>query len=458
MTSLSGAHFSLSLVSPVLVPGSNYQGLLSFRADGEIEIIEAFPVRVAQGASNDSPSSYVSNLNGASGDLTLSGAGSVSITRNGQTLTIFGSAPTGDYYPASNPSGFIAASALAPYATQAALVAASGALASNVPSGVVHTTGNESINGVKTFTSSGVFNGGVKTQFLYDSNSAQAIDLSNHTIKNGSVAPWKIDSDYIAIEPWSTYSLLTKIVPADPGSPSQSAFLNFYDVDFDNVSDGQSFTVSYNGTTYTFEWDNDSSHSVEGSRFVTIGGSRSESITNFVSTIQSAFPGSFFVTTDDGNALTFSTSAGSFYSCAFSGSIGFTSYDQSSTGTDGTSGTPESGTRLVTLKNAVSNRVIKAIMISIVVRDADWANTGIEIGYWNGEAFIQLCQIPQGALSVGIHHLFQQISFPTEAALGLYYSGYNYNLIARSGQDGTPADETSGGDAYIYVKGVYSAS
>jgi hypothetical protein len=52
-------------------------------------------------------SAGVSTINGASGQLIMTGAGNVTVTRSGQTFTFSGAGATGDYYPNNNPSGFL---------------------------------------------------------------------------------------------------------------------------------------------------------------------------------------------------------------------------------------------------------------------------------------------------------------------------------------------------------------
>jgi len=75
------------------------------------------------------------------------------------------------YYLASNPSGYITTSALAVYATYSQLTGLSGVLQAGgggSPSGVAHTSGNETLSGVKTFANRAVFPSGASGTFFGD--------------------------------------------------------------------------------------------------------------------------------------------------------------------------------------------------------------------------------------------------------------------------------------------------
>jgi hypothetical protein len=156
---VSGYSFDLNAASPVISAALghakklNLRGFLSWVDGTSIEVIEPFGVQIHNSYSGlASVSSFVSSLNTLSGAVSLVGAGAVTVTQSGQTITFSGSgaggdlsqyaltstleatgsaldasisalqAQTGGYYPASNPSGFITSGSLSPFALESDLV------------------------------------------------------------------------------------------------------------------------------------------------------------------------------------------------------------------------------------------------------------------------------------------------------------------------------------------------
>jgi len=140
---VSGYSFNLDTTSPIVsaalgtANAIHLRGLLSWVDGSDIEVIEPFGVALYNSFSGlAGVSSYISSLNSLSGDVTLSGSGSISVSQRGQSIVF--SSPTVDlspYYLASNPNGFI----------------------NSIPSDVVRTTGNQQITGQKSFNSPTVF-------------------------------------------------------------------------------------------------------------------------------------------------------------------------------------------------------------------------------------------------------------------------------------------------------------
>lgn len=146
----------------------DFSSQIIYTEAGEVEIYAPVTART-YASSSGAGFDFVESVNGATGDLILTGNSGVSVSRAGQTITVSGpdlssyatdadvaaldgrvdtlegqtgsfvttaqtgnfvsTAQTGQFYPAANPSGFINA----------------------IPSDVVRTTGNQTISGTKIF-------------------------------------------------------------------------------------------------------------------------------------------------------------------------------------------------------------------------------------------------------------------------------------------------------------------
>jgi hypothetical protein len=84
----SGYQFLLPVTSPAFSPSSRYKGYFSFSANGNVEIIEPFPISVSITAGNGQSVGYVSSLNGLTSDVTISGVGTLSVSQSGQNIII----------------------------------------------------------------------------------------------------------------------------------------------------------------------------------------------------------------------------------------------------------------------------------------------------------------------------------------------------------------------------------
>jgi hypothetical protein len=319
-------------------------------------------------------------------------------------------------------------------------------------------TGNQTVSGHKTFAGTGTFNQGIELQYIYEPFShLQKVDVGNQILSIDAGFGWKLSDTYIATEPWSSSALLSKIVPAVPPIDPSPATLDIDDSNFGSITDGDYITIVCN-TTYTFEFDNDSS---------VAGGSTPVDMSDIYNNLTSAInslSGSLGVTAvfngSDTITLT-SSSTGSSTSISITGSIGSGSFSisQSASGSDGDSGTPESGTRFAILKNAPFGRKLKMTHIAVSVRDdTAWLSTGIEVGYWNGMTFFPICQIAQSALTPGVHFFPVEMACPDESGVGFFFSGDTSPIAIRMGYNGTPADEFTGSDAVVYAAGFATYS
>ncbi|MDR3401112.1 MAG: hypothetical protein P4L99_01335 [Chthoniobacter sp.] len=562
----SGYFFSLPVVSPAFSPSC--KGYFSFAADGQIEIIEPFGVNISKALTSGNTAAYVSTVNGLSSDITFSGSGNISVSTQGQNVIIYGSGSstaTGDYYPNSNPSGYISASTLAPYATSAALTAATGTLQAEIsnlnnhtgdyypktnPSGylqfngnggsltnVVHTAGDQTIAGNKNFTNAIIVDGGINTSFLSDTGGGAAISLAS--------------KGCVATEPLATQAVLTKISTSSPavatldsawGSATDGNTITItvdstavvfefdtgnpghpptFTLDFsswdgvtsgsfsvtthvgvqsfgwstggagnipsdlslygtpDTSADGWSYTTSGSQITYTFDTnevaDMSGLESVSGTTVTLVSSDAGQAPggadvsgsntpvaivasddtsteTNLINAINTAFSGTATAVSVDSNNLTItSVSTGSSASVSFAPS-GISVMGSNGTGTDGT------GTNSVSIFANQNPRKTYITDIIINVDSTSWATADIEVGYWDGSTFTQIAVIGQSSLTAGIHFLRGDIQLASVDALNAFYFGNNVDIIARTSSAGTPKDESTGGDATIWVRGYYANS
>lgn len=238
----AGYYFPLSLVSPVLGATSSYKGYCSFNADGQPEIMEPFSIHIAatQGNGTGNASNYVASVNGLSAAVTIAGLGSVVVSQNGQTISISGSGSaggqaTGDFYPNSNPSGYLTPSG-------------NGISLSNV----VHTSGDQTISGVKTFHDRPIFTnaaingtasiGAAQVGVLQDSNGHNDILLGAAGV-----------AGYVANEPWHAQGTLTKIIPGSSDTPAAPAVATLSS-NWGNLVDSDTVTINVDGTSIVFEF------------------------------------------------------------------------------------------------------------------------------------------------------------------------------------------------------------
>lgn len=213
-------YFTIALDAPALTAllgGALFvdmQGVLTYEAAGQLEAVQPFPIRVFNTNSAGQVNSFVSSLNGLANAVSIVGGGSVSVEKSGQQITVFGAAPTGDYYLNSNPSGFITEDALWPYALQSSLDATGNALAGSVAALAAQTgtyaqqsalahyvslTGTQTIGGNKTFAYNVTLGfmsfpngGGFNNSYFYDGNGDSSLDILSRTLstENGTTLDW----------------------------------------------------------------------------------------------------------------------------------------------------------------------------------------------------------------------------------------------------------------------------
>lgn len=141
---------------------------------GNLQSTGSYLLRTLTGASGyiisliSAASAGVSSLNGASGVLILQGAGNVTVTTAGQTITVSGN--TGDYA--------LFAQKVDVTQTGIQLIGSLNALSGYAEGIYVHRTGAESITGIKTFLSELRFNSGLKTPARY-------FGAANYTLASG---------------------------------------------------------------------------------------------------------------------------------------------------------------------------------------------------------------------------------------------------------------------------------
>lgn len=137
-----GYSFTLSLTSPPLtatLAGSDFvelRGFLSWTEGAEIELIEAVKLILSASSGDGAAPEYVKTLNGLSDEVTITGAGSVTVSQSGQSITVSGQSPD--------------------------------------LSDVVRTTGNQVIDGWKTFLES-----------IYDNSNTQSINTILRNLYDG---------------------------------------------------------------------------------------------------------------------------------------------------------------------------------------------------------------------------------------------------------------------------------
>lgn len=219
--STAGYTFSLPLTAVTLLTALGNEdsvilkGYFSWTEGVEIEIIEGIKIVLAAASESEgTTASYVSSVNSISGAALITGAGNVTVSNAGQVVTISGAnqdldlssyaltsslnatgnalnasisalqGQTGDYYPRTNPSGYqTAANVSSSLSAYYPLSNPSGYLNSN--SGVVMTTGNQTISGNKRFV--GLLTGTLGSISLtsaktYDSSYKQSVDWNNRNL------------------------------------------------------------------------------------------------------------------------------------------------------------------------------------------------------------------------------------------------------------------------------------
>lgn len=219
--STDGYTFSLPLTAVTLLTALGNEdsvilkGYFSWTEGVEIEIIEGIKIVLAAASESEgTTATYVSSVNSISGAALITGVGNVTVSNAGQVVTISGAnqdldlssyaltsslnatgnalnasisalqGQTGDYYPRTNPSGYqTAANVSSSLSAYYPLSNPSGYL--NSASGVVMTTGNQTISGNKQFI--GLLSGTLGSVSLtsaktYDSSYKQSVDWNNRNL------------------------------------------------------------------------------------------------------------------------------------------------------------------------------------------------------------------------------------------------------------------------------------
>jgi len=459
----SGYLFSLPLVSPAIGFSPTYSGSFSFDANGTLEIIEPFNVSIASSAYNENTAGYVSSLNNLTSDVIIAGGGSISVTQSGQTIIISGGGSSGSYYPlGSNPSGYI----------------------SSIPSDVVRTSGNQTIAGQKTFSAlalflsgaSGVFYGdgshltgiaggsavllttdqtvsgvktfadGLSTNAINDETQTLAIDLATKSL----VGKWILDETSAPIVAgWTATETLSVVTD---GSDATPATVSISGISWGSANDGDTVTVTINGTTITFTFRN----SPSGPDDVQIAsGDDAGTGQHFNDAINTQFSGSFAFWT---GLLTITTAptTGAGQSISVSGSINGNAISVSGNGSDAVS---PSGTRIVSPALPVaSNRTLYITEVfAYCTAGSAWAVADIEIGYGTSDDdFQRALVIPQAFITPGMHSLHIDVNPTNDADAGIFFDGVQgAGIIVREASGGSAASETTGADVHIYLRGLY---
>lgn len=339
----------------------------------------------------------------------------------------------------------------------------------------VRTTGNQTIAGTKTFSSSVIAQQNLSVLFAisagshiytssnlvapyiapYNAPTSPNIDLNNHNL----IGDWKINSVH-PLEFLKALGTLTKIIPAVPGDPAtkggQSIEFTALPVDGDIVT--LRITQSGADSYVSLEFDSDSSVS-EGNSPVDISGisTPSDAATAFASAI-SGLSGLSDVYASGSSTVFYTANPGSSEGVGYNvlGTTFTSSTSGYSNGGDGTPGDPEIGFRTTNLTGTYSNKAHFITNIFAQVGATAWVDCDIEIGYLYAGTFYRIFLIPLANLTSNAILTLGNgiIQLPEDFANLQSMPSVNYSLLARTAISGAPADETTGESVTLIVQGI----
>lgn len=244
---------------------------------------------------------------------------------------------------------------------------------------------------------------------------------------------------------------VTKIVPAiPPGSPSPA----HYEMDLAGATfaDGETFEITGNTGSIiaaVFEWDDDSTVT-SGHVAVLFNESTQAARIAQLRTAISGYSISGLTVGGSGTVIILESPAGAGTSLTVTCSLGGGAFDYSGIGSDGDPGSPESGTRLVTLAAGVGGKIHVPIGIDApLFSGTSWTN-GATIGWTDGTTFVPWRIVTEMATGIYSAQYWVTPGVPLPLLSGL--NGFDLVLFT-SNSVGVPSDEPAGDDFTIRVSG-----